>query len=174
VVRFVHLDRDAVPGSPGRNRSASLKQPSCDLCFSPNGRRLAGISRDLVKLWDVGTGLEVLTLRGAPQRHWDPSFNPRVIFSPDGKRLVGTNWDESISIWEAEVLPDDNAVARHQAARRRAADARAPYWHLQEAEDCLEQNNPVAALFHLNRVGSVELPAPLQVRKERLLEQLKK
>jgi WD40 repeat protein/serine/threonine protein kinase len=146
----------------------------CDLCFSPNGRRLAGISRDLVKLWDVGTGLEVLSLRGAPQRHWDPAFNPRVIFSPDGKRLVGTNWDESISIWEAEVLPDDNAVARHQAARRRAADARAPYWHLQEAEDCLEQNNPVAALFHLNRVGSVELPAPLQVRKGRLLEQLNK
>jgi WD40 repeat protein/serine/threonine protein kinase len=162
------------PGQPPK-AAHTLSAPAflCDLSFSPDGRRLAGISRDLVKLWDVGTGHEVLTLRGAPQRHWDPAFNPRVTFSPDGKRLVGTNWDESISIWEAERLPDDNAVARHQAARRQAADARAPYWHLQEAEDCLEQNNPAAARFHLNRVGSVALPAPLHVRKERLQAQLK-
>jgi hypothetical protein len=144
----------------------------CDLAFHPDGRRLAGVSRDVVKVWDAGTGHEVLTLRGAPPRHWDPAFNPRVLFSPDGRRLVATNWDETISVWEADALDDETAVARRQAARRRAADARAPFWHLQEAEGCLEHNNRPAARFHLGRLGNAQLSAPLQARRERLEKEL--
>jgi WD40 repeat protein len=145
-----------------------------DLAFSPDaeGRRLVGISRDVVKMWDVGTGHEVLTLRGAPQRHWDPAFNPRVAFSPDGSRLVGTNWDESISLWNAEPLDDEDALARRQAARRAAADARAFFWHLQEAEDCWDHHNRTAARFHLQQLGNVKLPSPLQMRKDRLAREL--
>jgi WD40 repeat protein len=144
-----------------------------DLTFSPDGTRLAGISRDLVKLWDVEAGHEVLTLRGAPQRHWDPPFNPRLAFSPDGTRLAGTNWDESISLWSA----DDRGwapgaagaqVQRRRADRRRAADRRALFWHLQEAEHCLEHKNVSAARFHYQRLGNAPLPGPLQARKERL------
>src|SRR5262249_20491657 len=37
----------------------------CDLAFSHDGRRLAGISRDELKLWDVASGQELLALRGA-------------------------------------------------------------------------------------------------------------
>ncbi len=45
----------------------SLSAPSylCDLAFSPDGKRLIGISRDVVKVWDVRTHQEVITLRGA-------------------------------------------------------------------------------------------------------------
>jgi hypothetical protein len=144
----------------------------CDLAFSPDGRRLAGVSRDVVKMWDATTGHEVLTLRGAPQRHWDPAFNPRVRFSPDGKRLAATNWDETISVWEADLPPDEAALARHQAARRRAAEARGPLWHLQEAEDCLKHNNRSAARFHLGLLADAQLLPPLQARKDGLLQQL--
>jgi WD40 repeat protein/serine/threonine protein kinase len=152
----------------------SLPAPEflCDLAFSPDGHRLAGIARDVVKMWDVGTGQEVLTLRGAPQRHWDPAFNPRVVFSPDGKRLVGTNWDESISMWDTGSQTDEDALAQWQATRRQAATARAVLWHLQEAEDCLEHSKRAAALFHFQRLGSAALPPPLQARKERLAAQL--
>src|SRR6185503_12212600 len=107
----------------GPSGAASAAQPVhivaaptliCDLAFSPDGRRLAGINRDLLKIWDVAADQEVLTLRGAPQRHWDPAFNPRIAFSPDGKRLVGTNWNESISMWDAGDASDEDALARHQ------------------------------------------------------------
>src|SRR5262249_55424321 len=61
---------------------------------------------------------------------------------------------------------------RRQAERRRAAEARAPFWHLQEAEDCLEHNNDPAALSHLRRLGDAALTAPLQARKDRLVWRL--
>jgi len=144
-----------------------------DLAFSPDGKRLAGITRDLVKLWGVQAGHEVLSLRGAAQRHWDPPFNPRVLFSPDGGRLVGTNWDESISLWAAADLTAEGEAARHQAARRQAADRRARFWHLQEAEQCLAHKHLPAARFHLKRLGDAELPGPLQLRRERLAAQLR-
>ncbi len=139
----------------------------CDLAFSPDGRRLAGITRDLVKLWDTETGQEVLTLRGAPQRHFEPAFNPRVLFSPDGKRLAGTNWDESISVWDAGAVGSEAALARRQAARRTAADQRAVFWHLQEAEHCLEHKNPGAARFHLQQLARADVPEPLRLRRDR-------
>jgi WD40 repeat protein/serine/threonine protein kinase len=144
----------------------------CELAFDPTGKRLAGINRDLVKMWDLETGHEVLSLRGAPKRYWDPAFNPRLAFSADGKRLVGTNWDESISIWDAGVEGDAGSLVRFQEVRRQAADARAVFWHLQEAEDCVEHQMRSAALFHLRRLENVSLPGPLQVRKEKLLQQL--
>jgi WD40 repeat protein/serine/threonine protein kinase len=162
----------AAPSTPQAAHVLTAPSFVCDLAFSPDGRRLAGISRDLITMWDVATGHEVLTLRGAPQRHWDPAFNPRVTFSPDGKRLAGTNWDESISLWEAEVAVDAAAVARRQSARRQAAAARVVFWHLQEAEECLDHNNKPAARFHFQRLGAGLPPGPLQDRKERLAAQL--
>jgi WD40 repeat protein len=148
--------------------------PVCDLAFSPDGRRLAGVSRDVVRLWDPERDQEVLTLRGAPQRFWDPPFNPRVAFSPDGKRLAASNWNESISVWKAEEQTQDG-----RDARRRAAAQRARSWHLQEAEHCLEHESAEhkilpAAAFHLRRVGDAPLPGPLQARRERLARELER
>jgi WD40 repeat protein/serine/threonine protein kinase len=154
----------------------TLAAPSllCDLAFSPNGQRLAAISRDLIKIWEVETGHDVLTLRGAPQRHWDPPFNPRVVFSPGGNRLAGTNWDESVSLWDIVPGANEQSLARHQADRRRAANRRAIYWHLQEAELCFKHKNPAAAAFHLKRLGEEPLPGPLQQRRDQLMAQLNK
>jgi WD40 repeat protein len=175
--RTVHLWDLSRLNSSSRTATATRTLPAPtflgDLTFSPDGKRLAGVSRDVVKMWDAATGHEVLTLRGAPQRHWDPAFNPRVLFSPDGKRLAATNWDETISVWEAEMPAGDEAVLQHQKAHRRAADVRAPFWHLQEAEDCLEHNNPLAARFHLEWLHDAPFPEPLRDRLNRLVAQLK-
>jgi dipeptidyl aminopeptidase/acylaminoacyl peptidase len=134
------------------------------LAYSPDGRRLAAVSRKAVKVWDAETGHEVLTLRGAPRRHWDPAFNPQVTFSPDGRRLAATNWDKTVSVWEAE----EQSAARAQGLRR-AADARAPAWHLDESEACLERKDAAGAAFHARYLRDVALPEPLLPRRDRAL-----
>lgn len=140
----------------------------CDLAFSPDNRRLVAISRDKVRIWDVETGHEALTLRGAPQRYRDPAFNPRLAFSPDGTLLAGTNWDESISLWEAPPLSNGAQFAKFQEKRRRFADERSSFWHLQEAELCLARRNMKAARFHVALLTDDFPAGPLQIRKDRL------
>jgi tetratricopeptide (TPR) repeat protein len=83
------------------------------LGFSSDGRRLASAALDnTVKLWDVESGLEVLTLR-----------NPKgsgvlgVAFSPDGSRIAQAAGDNSrrITVWEA--LPDSDEAKVLREAR---------------------------------------------------------
>jgi WD40 repeat protein len=154
------LDSLATPGFLG------------DLAFSPDGSRLAGASRDVVKIWEVATGHEVLTLRGAPQRYWDPPFNPRVVFSGDGSQVIASNWNESMSIWHASPRVDPAAVSARQAGRRRAAQERAAPWHLREAQHCLEHQNPAGARFHLRWLDASRLAPPLQRQHQALVSQL--
>ena len=134
------------------------------LSYSPDGRRLAAVSRDAVKVWDTETGYEVLNLHGAGRRSWDPAFNPQVAFSPDGTRLAATNWNRSISVWEAE----EPAAARAQSLRR-AARERASAWHLQEAEACLERKDRAGAEFHARYLRDAKVPPPLVPRRDRVL-----
>src|SRR5262249_7887218 len=143
--------------------------------------RLAGISRDAVKVWDPATGQELLTLRGAPQRHWDPAFNPRLAFRSDGTALAGTSWDESVALWAAPVLPDARARALWQGQQRQASAARAPLWHLTEAEACLDglgqrsgADRLLAARFHLTWAAKASLPPLLRERREALQRRLER
>jgi WD40 repeat protein len=72
------------------------------LCFSPDGRRLAGANRDgEVKLWDTATGQEALCLKG------HNGGIRSVSFSPDGKRLATIGGlgiePEEVKLWDAET-----------------------------------------------------------------------
>src|SRR5262249_48197568 len=87
-----------------------LTLKGCNAVFSPDGKRLASTSgigtifalgsRPLesefggaVKLWDAGTGRELLTLQG------DSGGQLGVAFSPDGMRLASSGF-QTVTIWD--------------------------------------------------------------------------
>jgi WD40 repeat protein/serine/threonine protein kinase len=71
------------------------------LAFSPDGQRLASGGMDhTIKLWDVATGRETLTLRG----HQLPIRG--VAFSPDGRQLASASLDRTVRVWDATPLEE--------------------------------------------------------------------
>jgi WD40 repeat protein len=121
-------DMGGVKVYDGRNRkwlhSTPLRgsdvETQWDLAFSPDGQRLAAVSRTQVHVWDVRTGHTVVVLRGAPPRHRDGGFNPHVVWSPDGQRLVANNWNHTVSTWTAADRATPEAKrSLHKAALER-------------------------------------------------------
>lgn len=135
-----------------------------DATFSPDGRRFAAVSRNLVMMWDTASGQEVLTLRGAPQRSTDNGYNPRIAFSPDGQKLAATNWNYTISVWDATAWAE-----KTRADQRRAEEERAFDWHLGQAHASLSARDPYAFAFHRRRLQALQPPtAPLAGAREAL------
>jgi WD40 repeat protein len=139
------------------------------LCFTPDGKRLAAISQDVIKLWDPQSRLEMLTLRGILRPFWEDPQPLLVQFSHDGLSLVATNWDDSLSLWEAE--PPRGTSSRGEAATGTISEAflspeRAAYWHLTEAEQAMQNGNLRATEFHLNRMKQIpSMPRSLEQRR---------
>ena len=78
--------------------------------FSPDGKTLASASTDkTVKLWDVGTGKELNTLKG----HQGEVRS--VSFSPDGKTLASASADKTVKLWDVGTGKELKTLKGHQS-----------------------------------------------------------
>ena len=63
------------------------------MAFSPDGMRIVSASWDgTVKVWDVSSGKEILTLKG------HTSGVNGVAFSPDGKQIASASMDQTVKV----------------------------------------------------------------------------
>ena len=66
------------------------------MAWSPDGQKIATCSYDqTAKVWDAGSGRQLLTLKGHIGRVW------AVAFSPDGQRIVTGAQDNTAKVWDA-------------------------------------------------------------------------
>ena len=91
----------------------------CSISFSPDGLMLAraGQNKD-IKIWEVTTGTELMTLLGKDQ--FDHNWSVCTAFSPDGIHLVSGSDIGKLKLYE--VLPSGEEKIAHDGHWRNEAD----------------------------------------------------
>jgi RNA polymerase sigma factor (sigma-70 family) len=111
VRRFGSTPDEAGLGNPSYSGSMSW---AFWIAFSPDGKTLASgagglFNRDnQIRLWDVGTGKELLQCRG----HREPVRC--FTFSPDGKTLASAGGDQTVRLWDPATGKERHRLAGHQ------------------------------------------------------------
>ena len=81
------------------------------LAFSPDGRRIVGGGLDnTLKVWDSGTGKEILVLTG------HKTSVTSVAFSPDGTRIVSGSRDNTVRLWDAGTGKEILVLTGHESS----------------------------------------------------------
>jgi WD40 repeat protein len=79
------------------------------IALSPDGTKVAAAGERIVKIWDVATGQEILTLRDGP------TYGRSIAFSQDGTRLAAGD-ERTARVWE--LAPPQNFIdIRHPAQK---------------------------------------------------------
>ncbi|MCG9133658.1 WD40 repeat domain-containing protein [Candidatus Poribacteria bacterium] len=85
------------------NETGFSMQHIVEITFSPDGERLASISRDCTAyLWDVSAGQQITQLLLTPPspKGWYREYDTGIVFSPRGDIIAGGQWSE-IVLWDA-------------------------------------------------------------------------
>ena len=94
------------------------------MAWSPDGKWLATASRDnTAKVWDAGTGEELLTLIGHTARILS------VAWSPDGKRLATGSEDRTVQVYAMDIH-DLMELARQRVTAHPSEEGCKRYLHV--------------------------------------------
>ena len=90
----------------------AFSEATFSVCFSPDGRRLAtgGHGESAVKLWDVGSRQELISLKGDGSMFWPTAF------SADGNIIGSMNYKGVLHLWPAPSWGEIELAERRQAA----------------------------------------------------------
>jgi WD40 repeat protein len=86
-----------------RDRAVKVMVPQASLTrmrFSPDDRHLTVIDGRVIRVMDLTTGREALTLRGHTNTIIDTAFGP------DGRRLVSVGWDQTLRVWDVSPFEE--------------------------------------------------------------------
>ena len=79
------------------------------LAFSPDGKRAVSATGSEVKLWEIPSGREIVTLPVLDQGE-RPQGVAAVAFTPDGRRLLAAGVSGSVQAWDSAEIPSAAAV----------------------------------------------------------------
>jgi hypothetical protein len=111
-----------VAGRKGARELRGQQGSIWSLAFSPNGRRLAAVTASnsrmfsafgedrTIRVWEVGTGSEVMKLQGPRNGSWC------VAWSPDGRLLATGGEDDLARVWEVASGEERLCLRGHQGA----------------------------------------------------------
>ncbi|MBE9004922.1 serine/threonine protein kinase [Fortiea sp. LEGE XX443] len=94
-VAFNHSPNTGVRNISLANTFKSSAKSVMSVAISPDGRKIASIAEGdrIIKVWNLATGKEILTIRGHSQK-----INA-VAISPNSKTLVSGSDDQTIKVW---------------------------------------------------------------------------
>jgi WD40 repeat protein len=79
-----------------RTGREALSLPTRAGCFSPDGKHLACEQDEAVEVWDTTTGRKLFSFPASAGSTAD------LAYSPDGKRLAGTNGSRTLRVWNTD------------------------------------------------------------------------
>ncbi len=129
---------ETATGKPGRRLPV---REFCQSAFSPDGRFLATLSDEAIRLWEIVSGKEMfhLSIPGRQVGMWSYGRNP-MAFAPDGRSLAVGLQDTTIVIWD--MMP-----AAREASRPLSADQQDRLWAALASDDGTEAYKAIGRLI---------------------------